>query len=104
MIICMFFVVFLLAVVVVVSIARLVVLVVFVQTNKNLKPTETHKNLQEPAKTNKNTEININTQQTSTQLGNTLAVPEVTRPAQRHCGRVAIRPYGMWDRGPALRG
>ena len=99
MCVCVFF----LSVVVAISFARFVVLVVFVQTTKNIKPRKTYKNLQEPAKTYKNMEMNINTQQTSTQLSNTLAVPRVTRPAQHHCGRVAIQPYGMWHRGPALR-
>ena len=84
----------------------LLFLVVSVQTNKNLKPTKTYnnpQNLQEPAKTYKNTEMNINTQQMPTQLGNTLAVPKATWPAQRHCGRVAILPYGVGDKGRALR-
>ena len=99
---CLFF----LAVVLVVSFARCVVFVIFVQTNKNLKPATIYKNLhnlQEAAKTCKTTEININTQQMSTQLSNTLAVLKATRPAQRHCGRVAIGPNGVWDKGPALR-
>ena len=54
----------LLAVVFVVSFARVVVFVVFVLTDKNLKPTKTYKNLQnlqEPTKTYKNKEMNINT-------------------------------------------
>ncbi len=63
MIICCFFIcVFSLAVVFAVSFARRIVLLVFAQINKNLKPTKTYKNLQEPAQICKNTDIYINTQ------------------------------------------
>ncbi len=75
----------------------------FVQTNKSLKPTTNYKNLQnlqEPTKTYKNTSNYINTQQLSTQLSNTLAVPNATRPAQRHCGEWPSGHMGWGTKGP----